>query len=237
MEHTRKEALEAVSKSLYEKYVEEEGRTVYPKESIWPAFKKEIQEHGYVCEIDNTAEYICNNNPEEFRDIILKYYKKCVIPKEKSFLISCLINKKNKELTPFVLNEFVKNHKMEKCLFNDMVMNFIWRTADIKYKDYYIKVLKNKYIGNDLKYVLSEIGRLRIPEIKELMLKYYNDDVMVNTYDLRHYILKVLSYYKDPNLRYIFEENLNDECIYTRKLCERAIKNIEKEQAKQLEKK
>lgn len=141
------EAVELVGKSLYQIELEEERNTIYPKESIWPDFKKEIQSHGYECEIKNTAEYICNNNPDEFRDIIMKYYKKCTIIQEKSFLIGCLINKKNAELTPFVLNEFEKMDVHKVSLFNTMIMNFLMKTRNIKYKDLYISTLKK--VDND----------------------------------------------------------------------------------------
>lgn len=221
-------AVELVAKSLYEQDLERERNEVYPEESIWPALKKEIQSHGYECEIQNTAEYICSTNPEEFRDIIMKYYKVCSIDKEKSFLISCLINKKNGELTPFVLNEFEKMHNHKSCMFNTMVMNFIMQTRNIKYKDLYIKVLKNKKIKKNIISIFSGIETLKIKEVEEILVDYLKDEEIVGGEEnyMRHHILRSLSKYKEPELLPIFQSNLNDEDKEVRKICEKAIERI-----------
>lgn len=222
------EAVELVAKSLYQKAVEEEKNEIYSKESIWPALKKEIQDHGYECEIQNTAEYICNNNPDEFRDIIMKYYKICSIDQEKSFLISCLINKSNAELTPFVLSEFEKLHDHKVSLFNTMVMNFIMQTRNIKYKDLYISILKNKKIKQDIISIFPGIETLKIKEVEEILIEYLKDDEIVGGEEnyMKNHILRSLSKYKDPDLLYLFQNYLSDNDKDVRNICEKAIERI-----------
>ena len=223
------EAVELVAKSLYQQALEDEKNEIYPKESIWPDFKKEIQSHGYECEIQSIAEYICNNNPDEFRDIIIKYYQKCTIDKEKSFLISCLINKKNAELTSFVLSEFEKMHNHKGCMFNDMIANFINKTCNIKYKNLYIEILKKKEISKDLTYIFVNLDRLKIDEVKNILIDYYYDEELIHCDPyFKFWVIKSLSKYKDKNLLHIFQENLNNEDKEIRKVCEKAIEKISK---------
>ena len=223
-------AVDLVAELLYQQDLEREKKEIYPKESIWPLLKKEIQNHGYECEIQNMAEYICSNNPEEFRDIIMKYYKICTIDKEKAFLVSCLINKKNAELTPFILSEFEKLHDHEKCMFNTMVANFIHKPCNKKYKDLYIKVLKNKKLKKNIISIFPFIETLKIKEVEEILVDYLNDDEIISGEEnhMKKHILKSLSKYKDSDLLYLFKKYLNDDDRDVRKICERAIENINK---------
>lgn len=228
--NSNKTAWDIVSKSLYQELLEEEKNEVYPKESIWPDLKKEIQSHGYVCEIQNTAEHICNNNPDEFRDIIMKYYKICTINKEKSFLISCLFNKKNVELTPLILNEFEKHHNDKMTLFNDMVMNFLIKAHHIKFKDLYIKVLKNKQLKHNIISVFEGIESLKIKEVEDILVESLKDEELIGGEGnyMKNHILRSLSKYNDPGLLYLFEEYLSDDDRDVRNICKKAIEKLQK---------
>ncbi len=224
------DAVELVADLLYQQDLEREKNELYSKESIWPSLKKEIQAHGYECEVQGMAEYICANNPDEFREIIMKYYKICTIDQEKAFLVSCLINKKNAELTPFILNEFEKMHDHEKCMLNTMVANFIHKTCNKKYKDLYIRVLKNKKIKKNTISIFPFIETLRIKEVEEILVDYLNDDEIVGGEDnyMKNHILESLSKYKDPSLLYLFQSYLTDDDKDIRIICKKAIDKINK---------
>ena len=210
----------AIKNDIYEKALEEEKKLHYHEGSIYPDFYEEIKKLGFEFEIGMQLENICRENPEITKNIILKYYKKSICDDEKGFLMACLINKKHKDLIPFFIEEFYKYEKANR----DWAGNCLIQTADVKYIEEYILMLKDSKLGDSRIYIIETVEKLKTnqKEIIPSLIKLLNDDI------LRLSALKALSKYKEPSLLSYFEKYKNDKSSDIRNVAKKAIANIEK---------
>lgn len=74
------------------------------------------------------------------------------------------------------------------------------------------------------------IEGLKLKEIENILIEYLSNEEIVGGEKnyMKFGILKSLYTYKDPDLLYIFEENLNDKDKDIRYVCKKAIDNINK---------
>jgi predicted proteasome-type protease len=98
------------------------------------------------------------------------------------------------------------------------------RTANIDYKDTYLKMLQDFSSKQDVRvvFVMRTIGKLKI---KEAVLPMVN---MLDTSNFRDDILEALDKYKDPTLLSYFERYKNDKDTDTRNAAKKGIKTIER---------
>lgn len=196
------------------------------QESVYNDFLEELKDDGFVYIDCLEAEQICKSNPEESKNICLKFYKKATIPHEKAGFVDMLINKKNKDLVPFFMNELYQLDYDSLCHspLGDFIGNFLMTTADKKYTNDYINLLKNRddKIRNIWPYITIICGKLKLQEAVQPMLD------IIDEKDMTGFVLDALNKYKNPEFLPIFKKYENDEVTRYRNAAKKGIKTIEK---------
>lgn len=219
----KKEFEEAVQRAVHERMLELEKKYVDEPGSISLEFKNEIRNLGFKFEISLQVEAICQQNPETTRKIVLKYYDKATLQNEKAYLIHCLRSMYNKDLVPFFLKEYLK--KENNTVVIGAIGNFLEVTADKKYTEDYINILKmsEEEVREHKFFIIDVCAKLKLKEAIEPMLNLLEEgDKYV------YAVMKALKKYKDPQFLPIFQKYLDYKESDVRRLCKQGIESIEK---------
>lgn len=222
----KKEDEEKILKAVYERMLEIEKKHVYEAGSISLEFEAEIRKLGFIFETSSQVEYICQENPEITRNVILKYYDKAILGNEKGYLVDCLISKYNKDLVPFFLREYVKK---ENSIQGNMVAvaigNFLIVNADKEHVQEYINILnmpKEDMIYRKA-YIITICGKLKLGEAIQTMLRLLKEEPK-----LTGFILDAFRKYRDVRFLPIFKQYIDDKDSYIRNIAKKGIASTEK---------
>ena len=138
----------------------------YPPESTIKQFEKEVKKAGFKFELSSQFNEVIKGDATGARDIILKYYNMSSLLNEKAYYVSLLEPSTSHDLIPFFLEELLRNNVTHESAIN----NFIINTTNLDYKDYYLKFLSRKELGENRWGLLEVVGKLKIKEAIPIIL-------------------------------------------------------------------
>lgn len=204
----------------------------YPKESIIPAFRKELLSLGYDIQCEDDCIRECLKYPLETNQVALKYYKLAVLDDEKIWIMECFHSKKNIELIPFFIED-LKNKTKGQHWLQTTIAQFLRFVFHEKYFDLYEEVIRDKTIniiepplGDARCYLMAALWKCKNERTKKLFLEFINDDVFLCD------CLIGLSKFKDESFRELFIKYLSHEDEDIRDICKKAIKILDKQKEK-----
>ncbi len=191
----------------------------YPPRSTIRQFEKEIKRAGFKFELSPQFKEVIRDDATGARDIILKYYKNSSLINEKEYYVSLLEPSTSHDLIPFFLEELLRNNVTHESAIN----NFIINTTNLDYKDYYLKFLSKKELGENRWGLLEVVGKLKIKEAIPIILNILEEKdsgVIVFCLEALYAIDKTDKYIK------YYEKYQNCEDSYIRKKVNKIIKKI-----------
>lgn len=204
------------------------------KGSVLNKFDKELEKMGFVIKKNYDDYWVCRNNPEITRPIVLKYYKKAIYKNEQEFLISCLYDKndnRNKDLIPFFMKEIYKFKYIddEHNAVPFEIGAFLEFVYDKKYVDEYIKLLKSddKRVKEIKHYIIRVCGKIRDERFIEPLLSIIDEG-----YNARG-VLDVLAKYRNPKLLPVFEKYASSDVKEVKRAAEKGIRYIKRKLEKE----
>ncbi len=204
------------------------------KGSVLNNFDEELEKMGFEIKRHYDDYWVCRNNPEITRPIVLKYYKKAIYDNEQNFLISCLYYKddnRNKDLIPFFIKEIYKFKYIddEHNAVPPQIGTFLEYVYDKKYVDEYIKLLKSddKRVRQIKHNIIRACGKMRDEKFIEPLLSIIDED-----YNARG-VLDALAKYREPKLLPIFEKYASSDVKEVKRAAEKGIRYIKRKLEKE----
>ena len=212
-------------KRLFKDLRKEEKEYKYLKDSTYLEFKRNLKKLGFKFKVQKQILDYCESNPISFKNLILDYYNKSTRIDDKEFYIQCLINKQNKDLFPFFLQEaktyFISN-QTDTWFLRDMINNCFLATKDLKFKEFYLDILNTNEYGQNRWGIVELCGSLKIKEAIPYLKQLLNE---VN--GLHGYILNALTKYENvEDFRDIFEYYCLSKDSYLRAIAKKGMKKI-----------
>ena len=75
------------------------------KDSVMNGFYTELKEVGFKFDNYIEADILCEKNSDKIKSLVFQFYKRAIYFNEKAAFVDLLVNKKNKDLIPFFINE------------------------------------------------------------------------------------------------------------------------------------
>ena len=205
-------------KHLLEQYKDEEKKLEGDPNSVLLAFKQELLALWFRFQVLNQAEGFMPKHKDSILPIVIKYYKKARLKREKQYLLKWFHHRGLEEVVPMLLEDYCSDDlNVDRWAIGDC----LYQIRSKKYIDDYLKIIANASYGQDRQMVILLFGKLKAEVAIPVLIDLLEDE------GVRLQAIAALGDFKRGDLRPYFERFQNSKHPGWRKYAKSALKKLD----------
>lgn len=208
----------ALVKHLLEQYKDEEKKMEGDPNSVLLAFKKELLDLGFCFQVLNQAEAFMPKHKDSILPIVIKYYKRARLKREKRYLLKWFHHRGLEEVVPMLLEDYCSDDlNVDRWAIGDC----LYQIRSKKHIADYLKIIANASYGQDRQMVILLVGKLKVEAAIPVLIDLLEDE------GVRLQAIAALGDFKRDELRPYFERFQNSKHSGWRKYAKAALKKLD----------
>ena len=205
-------------KHLLEQYKDEEKKLEGDPNSVLLAFKQELLALGFRFQVLNQAEGFMPKHKDSILPIVIKYYKKARLKREKQYLLKWFHHRGLEEVVPMLLEDYCSDDlNVDRWAIGDC----LYQIRSKKHIADYLKIIANASYGLDRQMVILLVGKLKAEVAIPVLIDLLEDE------GVRLQAIAALGDFKRGDLRPYFERFQNSKHPGWRKYAKSALKKLD----------
>lgn len=205
-------------KHLLEQYKDEEKKLEGDPSSVLLAFKQELLDLGFRFQVLNQAEGFMPKHKDSILPIVIKYYKKARLKREKQYLLKWFHHRGLEEVVPMLLEDYCSDDlNVDRWAIGDC----LYQIRSKKHIADYLKIIANASYGQDRQMVILLVGKLKVEAAIPVLIDLLEDE------GVRLQAIAALGDFKRDELRPYFERFQNSKHPGWRKYAKSALKKLD----------
>lgn len=205
-------------KHLLEQYKDEEKKLEGDPNSVLLAFKQELLDLGFRFQVLNQAEGFVPKQKDSILPIVIKYYKKARLKREKQYLLKWFHHRGLEEVVPMLLEDYCSDDlNVDRWAIGDC----LYQIRSKKHIADYLKIIANASYGQDRQMVILLVGKLKAEVAIPVLIDLLEDE------GVRLQAIAALGDFKRGDLRPYFERFQNSKHPGWRKYAKSALKKLD----------
>ena len=205
-------------KHLLEQYKDEEKKLEGDPNSVLLAFKQELLDLGFRFQDLNQAEGFVPKHIDSILPIVIKYYKKARLKREKQYLLKWFHHRGLEEVVPMLLEDYCSDDlNVDRWAIGDC----LYQIRSKKHIADYLKIIANASYGQDRQMVILLVGKLKAEVAIPVLINLLEDE------GVRLQAIAALGDFKRGDLRPYFERFQNSKHPGWRKYAKSALKKLD----------
>lgn len=205
-------------KHLLEQYKDEEKKLEGDPNSVLLAFKQELLDLGFRFQVLNQAEGFMPKHKDSILPIVIKYYKKAGLKREKQYLLKWFHHRGLEEVVPMLLEDYCSDDlNVDRWAIGDC----LYQIRSKKHIADYLKIIANASYGQDRQMVILLVGKLKAEVAIPMLIDLLEDE------GVRLQAIAALGDFKRDELRPYFERFQNSKHSGWRKYAKAALKKLD----------
>lgn len=205
-------------KHLLEQYKDEEKKLEGDPNSVLLAFKQELLDLGFRFQVLNQAEGFMPKHKDSILPIVIKYYKKARLKREKQYLLKWFHHRGLEEVVPMLLEDYCSDDpNVDRWAIGDC----LYQIRSKKHIADYLKIIANASYGQDRQMVILLVGKLKAEVAIPVLIDLLEDE------GVRLQAIAALGDFKRGDLRPYFERFQNSKHPGWRKYAKSALKKLD----------
>ena len=205
-------------KHMLEQYKASEEQKEKKLDSILPAFKQELLNLGFNFQVLNQAEGFMPKHKDSILPIVIKYYKKARLKREKQYLLKWFHHRGLEEVVPMLLEDYCSDDlNVDRWAIGDC----LYQIRSKKHIADYLKIIANASYGQDRQMVILLVGKLKAEVAIPVLIDLLEDE------GVRLQAIAALGDFKRGDLRPYFERFQNSKHPGWRKYAKSALKKLD----------
>lgn len=205
-------------KHLLEQYKDEEKKLEGDPSSVLLAFKQELLDLGFRFQVLNQAEGFMPKHKDSILPIVIKYYKKARLKREKQYLLKWFHHRGLEEVVPMLLEDYCSDDlNVDRWAIGDC----LYQIRSKKHIADYLKIIANASYGQDRQMVILLVGKLKVEAAIPVLIDLLEDE------GVRLQAIAALGDFKRDELRPYFERFQNSKHPGWRNYAKSALKKLD----------
>lgn len=205
-------------KHLLEQYKDEEKKLEGDPNSVLLAFKQELLDLGFRFQVLNQAEGFMPKHKDSILPIVIKYYKKARLKREKQYLLKWFHHRGLEEVVPMLLEDYCSDDlNVDRWAIGDC----LYQIRSKKHIADYLKIIANASYGQDRQMVILLVGKLKAEDAIPALIDLLEDE------GVRLQAIAALGDFKRDELRPYFERFQNSKHPGWRRYAKAALKKLD----------
>ena len=205
-------------KHLLEQYKDEEKKLEGDPNSVLLAFKQELLALGFRFQVLNQAEGFMPKHKDSILPIVIKYYKKARLKREKQYLLKWFHHRGLEEVVPMLLEDYCSDDlNVDRWAIGDC----LYQIRSKKHIADYLRIIANASYGQDRQMVILLVGKLKAEVAIAVLIDLLEDE------GVRLQAIAALGDFKRGDLRPYFERFQNSKHPGWRKYAKSALKKLD----------
>ena len=205
-------------KHLLEQYKDEEKKLEGDPNSVLLAFKQELLALGFRFQVLNQAEGFMPKHKDSILPIVIKYYKKARLKREKQYLLKWFHHRGLEEVVPMLLEDYCSDDlNVDRWAIGDC----LYQIRSKKYINDYLRIISDASYGQDRQMVILLVGKLKAEVAIPVLIDLLEDE------GVRLQAIAALGDFKRGDLRPYFERFQNSKHPGWRKYAKSALKKLD----------
>ena len=205
-------------KHLLEQYKDEEKKLEGDPNSVLLAFKQELLDLGFRFQVLNQAEGFMPKHKDSILPIVIKYYKKARLKREKQYLLKWFHHRGLEEVVPMLLEDYCSDDlNVDRWAIGDC----LYQIRSKKHIDDYLKIISDSSYGQDRQMIILLVGKLKAEVAIPVLIDLLEDE------GVRLQAIAALGDFKRGDLRPYFERFQNSRHPGWRKYAKSALKKLD----------
>ena len=205
-------------KHLLEQYKAEEKKLEGDPNSVLLAFKQELLDLGFRFQVLNQAEGFMPKHKDSILPIVIKYYKKSRLKREKQYLLKWFHHRGLEEVVPMLLEDYCSDDlNVDRWAIGDC----LYQIRSKKHIADYLRIISDASYGQDRQMVILLVGKLKVEAAIPVLIDLLEDE------GVRLQAIAALGDFKRDELRPYFERFQNSKHPGWRKYAKSALKKLD----------
>lgn len=205
-------------KHLLEQYKDEEKKLEGDPNSVLLAFKQELLDLGFRFQVLNQAEGFMPKHKDSILPIVIKYYKKARLKREKQYLLKWFHHRGLEKVVPMLLEDYCSDDlNVDRWAIGDC----LYQIRSKKHIADYLKIIANASYGQDRQMVILLVGKLKAEDAIPALIDLLEDE------GVRLQAIAALGDFKRDELRPYIERFQNSKHPGWRRYAKAALKKLD----------